>query len=114
MPPLSTPPLTLSLSGGNQYWFGLRKPPCQFLFSVCPCLQLFGNVSYSLYTHNNNNREANRMTDLDISVDIFPGNIILIQNSEHHNLFCISLAGKKSKKKVEQTVAPVMTLEMPD
>merc|ERR1712106_433582 len=36
--------------GGNQYWCGLRKPPCQFLFSVCPCLQLFGNVSYSLYT----------------------------------------------------------------
>ena len=68
-----TTPLTLSLSGGNQYWFGLRKPPCQFLFSVCPCLQLFGNVSYSLYTHNNNNREVNRMTDLDISVDIFPG-----------------------------------------
>jgi len=65
-----------------------------FLFSVCPCLQLFGNVSYSLYTHNNNNRETNRMTDLETSVDIFPG--------------------KKTKKKVEQTVAPVMTLEMPD
>ena len=32
----------MSFSGGNQYWFGLRKPPCQFLFSVCPCLQLFG------------------------------------------------------------------------
>ena len=25
---------------GNQYWFGLRKPPCQFLFGVCPCLQV--------------------------------------------------------------------------
>ena len=35
--------------GGNQYWFGLRKPPFQFLFGVCPCLQLFGNISYSLY-----------------------------------------------------------------
>ena len=58
--------------GGNQYWFGLRKPPCQFLFSVCPCLQLFGNVSYSLYTHNNNNRETNRMADIDLSLDIFP------------------------------------------
>jgi len=83
--------------GGNQYWFGLRKPPCQFLFSVCPCLQLFGNVSYSLYTHNNNNsnnnRETHRMTDTEI-IDIFPS--------------------KKKNKKVEQTVAPVITLEMPD
>jgi len=39
--------------GGNQYWFGLRKPPCQFLFGVCPCLQLFGNISYSLYSNHN-------------------------------------------------------------
>merc|ERR1719193_2739479 len=45
--------------GGNQYWFGLRKPPCQFLFGVCPCLQLFGNVSYSLYNNNNNNNHGN-------------------------------------------------------
>lgn len=41
--------------GGNQYWFGLRKPPCQFLFGVCPCLQLFGNISYSLYSNGGNN-----------------------------------------------------------
>ena len=82
----------MSFSGGNQYWFGLRKPPCQFLFSVCPCLQLFGesiitdislqtiyilfspgNVSYSLYTHgnNNNNRETHRMTDTEI-IDVYP------------------------------------------
>jgi len=77
--------------GGNQYWFGLRKPPCQFLFGVCPCLQLFGNVSYSLYTTNNNNREASR---IESDVDIFPG--------------------KKNKKKAEKTVAPVITLEIPD
>ena len=84
----------MSFSGGNQYWFGLRKPPCQFLFSVCPCLQLFGeslmtelesigvvspgNVSYSLYTHgnnnNNNNRETHRMTDTEI-VDIYPSEL---------------------------------------
>ena len=70
-PALQSSVIIISL-GGNQYWFGLRKPPCQFLFSVCPCLQLFGNVSYSLYTHNNNNRETNRMTDIDLSLDIFP------------------------------------------
>ena len=69
-------------AGGNQYWFGLRKPPCQFLFSVCPCLQLFGNVSYSLYTHNNNNRETNRMTDIDLSLDIFPSKTKLLWSNQ--------------------------------
>merc|ERR1711976_272943 len=45
--------------GGNQYWFGLRKPPCQFLFGVCPCLQLFGNISYSLYSNQGNSNSTN-------------------------------------------------------
>ena len=40
--PFQSSMLNSSIAGGNQYWFGLRKPPCQFLFSVCPCLQLFG------------------------------------------------------------------------
>ena len=63
---------------GNQYWFGLRKPPCQFLFGVCPCLQLFGNVSYSLYTTNNNNNNNNNNNSTmdqaraDAEVDIYP------------------------------------------
>ena len=54
-----------------------------------------GNVSYSLYTHNNNNntRESHRMTDTEV-VDIYPS--------------------KKKSKKVDHPVAPVITLEMPD
>ena len=47
------PAASFGSKGGNQYWFGLRKPPCQFLFGVCPCLQLFGNISYSLYSNHN-------------------------------------------------------------
>merc|ERR1711874_275386 len=77
--------------GGNQYWCGLRKPPCQFLFGVCPCLQLFGNISYSLYNNNNSGRDASNRNEPDI--DIFPG--------------------KKKNKKTEQTVAPALTLEIP-
>ena len=100
---------------GNQYWFGLRKPPCQFLFGVCPCLQveinnylghlfakfqlqLFGNVSYSLYTTNNNsssnNNNNSEQVRMEPDVEIFPE--------------------KKKKKKAEAAVAPVITLEMPD
>jgi hypothetical protein len=41
--PADHPPMFFSCLG-NQCWFGLRKPPCQFLFGVCPCpvkLQIF-------------------------------------------------------------------------
>lgn len=81
--------------GGNQYWFGLRKPPCQFLFGVCPCLQLFGNVSYSL--QNMGNIERNNNSER--------------QSSEPDgNLF----PGKKKNMKQETLGVPVVTLEMPD
>ena len=88
--------------------------------------QLFGNVSYSLYTTNNNNNNSSSQARMEPEMDIFPE--------------------KKKKKKVEkvnwilfafrfddlidrktflylifhfqnvflQTVAPVITLEMPD
>ena len=57
-------------------------------------------MSYSLYTHNNNNnnstRESHRMTDTEVvDIDMYP-------------------AIKKKSKKVEKTIAPVITLEMPD
>lgn len=29
-------------------WFGIRKDFCQFLLGTCPCLQEYGNISYSL------------------------------------------------------------------
>ncbi|KAK7073639.1 hypothetical protein SK128_007502, partial [Halocaridina rubra] len=29
-------------------WFGLRKDLCQFLLGVCPLLQEYANVSYSM------------------------------------------------------------------
>lgn len=28
-------------------WFGIRKDFCQFLLGICPCLQEYGNISYS-------------------------------------------------------------------
>ena len=66
---------------GNQYWFGLRKPPCQFLFGVCPCLQLFGNVSYSLYSNNsNNNNNGEAVHEADI--DIFPPGKLVPKRSD--------------------------------
>jgi len=128
--------------GGNQYWFGLRKPPCQFLFGVCPCLQLFGNISYSLYSNNggNNTQPANPTAastpgtassssmesspSADISVvgmeagelsEFHPGHLLWGGGGEGGST---SSAGafhsKKKSKKNEQIVVPALTLEMPD
>ena len=160
---------------GNQYWFGLRRPPCQVLFGLCPCLQIFGNVSYSLYNNNNNNNSSNNNSDPanDAAIEIyinsskgshdkltlrkweknveclnsqmcflkFPQSYINKKDHRivverglqtHHkpppplhvtpptyiSYFIRSLIktffSEKKKKKVDETVAPAITLELPD
>lgn len=93
--------------GGNQYWFGLRKPPCQFLFSVCPCLQLFGNVSYSLYNNNNNNSNNNNNASSTNGGGAVEGEL-----EEYHRQ--TRSQSRKKTKGVEETLAPAISLDMPD
>ncbi|XP_040568519.1 transmembrane protein 185A [Lepeophtheirus salmonis] len=85
--------------GGNQYWFGLRKPPCSFLFGICPCLQLFGNISYSLHNDNVNTQSSNSQeedtSNSDISDDAVMPNCDM-------------------KRKTDAAVVPCHTLDMPD
>ena len=121
---------------GNQYWFGLRKPPCQFLFGVCPCLQLFGNTSYSLYSNHGgggggrgqlNNGEQQIATPSTTSTSESPGSSPSPTSQDHHqqqyHLSEISLvfsgsngSSKKKSKKSDHhaVVVPALALEMPD
>ncbi|XP_052759667.1 transmembrane protein 185B-like [Mya arenaria] len=39
--------LSFGAKGGNHWWFGIRKDFCQFLLRLCPCLQEYGNISYT-------------------------------------------------------------------
>ncbi|KAL4221162.1 hypothetical protein ACF0H5_019421 [Mactra antiquata] len=39
--------LSFGAKGGNQWWFGIRKDFCAFILGVCPCLQEYGNISYT-------------------------------------------------------------------
>ena len=124
---------------GNQYWFGLRKPPCQFLFGVCPCLQLFGNISYSLYSNHNNSSAipndsstasnfnspspaGNDETDGISNTESNPSRVrnnateISVVGSDS-NCYLPSLgssSSKKKSKKMDHIVVPALTLEMPD
>ena len=99
--------ILFSLFAGNQYWFGLRQPPCQFLFGICPCLQLFGNISYSLYSNGNmsssstgssSNSSSSNSQDL----------------SEITLVYISSQSEKKKAKKSDHVVVPALALEMPD
>lgn len=45
--------LSFSAKGGNKWWFGIRKNFCQFLLNAMPCLQEYGNISYTTDTTNN-------------------------------------------------------------
>ncbi|XP_063409275.1 transmembrane protein 185A-like [Mytilus trossulus] len=45
--------LSFGAKGGNQWWFGIRKDFCQFLLGICPLLQEYGNISYTIHKDNN-------------------------------------------------------------
>jgi hypothetical protein len=42
-------------------WFGIRKDFCQFLLGVCPILQEYGNIAYSLQSPNGNNANSEKL-----------------------------------------------------
>lgn len=114
--------INLSLFPGNQYWFGLRKPPCQFLFSVCPCLQLFGNISYSLYSDHSGSRamgsnsastpsttESSGSSEVSV-VDLLPSHSSL---PPHGGKKCPG-GGLCQKGEHQHIVVPALAIEMPD
>merc|ERR1711976_736908 len=100
--------------GGNQYWFGLRKPPCQFLFGVCPCLQLFGNISYSLYSNQGNSNSTNPISGGTPSTTSSSTGSSSQELSEITLVYINSENSKKKAKKMDHVVVPALALEMPD
>lgn len=54
--------LSFGAKGGNHWWFGIRKDFCQFLLGVCPCLQEYGNISYSLQDSNSSSSSSSTIS----------------------------------------------------
>jgi len=101
--------------GGNQYWFGLRKPPCQFLFGICPCLQLFGNISYSLYSNQgNSNTSTNPISGGGTPSTTSSSTGSSSQELSEITLVYINSEKKKAKKMETATCIAKSSLEMPD
>lgn len=70
-------------------WFGMRKDFCQFLLGVCPFLQEYGNISYSLHKNRQNQEESTTQTTTDT-------------------------AKKYKLPDVSKVVVPVISIETPD
>jgi len=100
--------------GGNQYWFGLRKPPCQFLFGICPCLQLFGNISYSLYSNQGNSNSTNPISGGGTPSTTSSSTGSSSQELSEITLVYINSEKKKAKKMETATCIAKSSLEMPD
>merc|ERR1719220_1707161 len=99
--------------GGNQYWFGLRKPPCQFLFGICPCLQLFGNISYSLYSNQGNSNSTNPISGGGTPSTTSSSTGSSSQELSEITLVYINSEKKKAKKMETATCILKSSLEMP-
>nr|CAD7574723.1 unnamed protein product [Timema californicum] len=85
---------TLGLRG----WFGIRKDFCHFLLSLCPFLQEYANIAYSLQ---NDDRAQARSQ---------------IANDHSGNIGTTDSKPEKIVKKTEllKPVVPVISIDMPD
>lgn len=86
--------LSFSAKGGNKWWFGIRKSFCQYILSVAPCLQEYGNISY---TADNGQNVPLDTTDID-----------LVKYDKKTR--------KAISKKIEslKPVVPIISIELPD
>lgn len=81
--------------GGNHWWFGIRKDFCQFLLGICPVLQEYGNISYSL--HSNESEENDT-----------PVIIITKQCNKTSKKHCVHIANEP------KIVVPKLIIDSPD
>lgn len=87
-----------SLYNSSTGWFGLRKDVCQFLLGVCPLLQEYANISYSI-PHAEESQTDNRSP---LSVE---GGVV---TSEKKDVVA------SSRRLEHRVVVPAISLEVPD
>lgn len=90
--------MSFTTKRANQWWFGLRKDVCQFLLGVCPLLQEYANISYSI-PHAEESQADNRSP---LSVE---GGVV---TSEKKDVVA------SSRRLEHRVVVPAISLEVPD
>nr|CAD7409423.1 unnamed protein product [Timema poppensis] len=96
--PLQNPHSTEPEFEARCWWFGIRKDFCHFLLSLCPFLQEYANIAYSLQ---NDDRAQARSQ---------------IANDHSGNTGTSDSKPEKIVKKTEllKPVVPVISIDMPD
>ncbi|XP_066990923.1 transmembrane protein 185B [Anabrus simplex] len=91
--------MSFGAKGGNRWWFGIRKDFCHFLLSLCPFLQEYANIAYSLQGEDGSRGRS--------------------QSQQGAGDLGSSTADVKPEKRVKKTellkpVVPVISIDMPD
>lgn len=89
--------MSFGAKGGNRWWFGIRKDFCHFLLSLCPFLQEYANIAYSLQS----DEAARRAQNTSEGMGDAPS---------------LEIKPEKRFKKTEllKPVVPVISIDMPD
>jgi len=90
--------LSFGAKGGNCWWFGIRKDFCLFILSLCPCLQEYGNISYSIHSDDSSTPRDQEAGSEESEVDITEVKI----KSKHKD--CLE----------PRVILPVLSIETPD
>ncbi|CAK8683650.1 transmembrane protein 185B-like [Clavelina lepadiformis] len=92
---------TFGSKGGNKWWFGIRTDFCQFMLEKCPCMRLYGNISYNFPQKDDQNP---------VTSELHPNNQHIYgaakkQSSGH---VYVAAPGKR------ECTIPVLTIDLPD
>ncbi|KAK7790688.1 hypothetical protein R5R35_009594 [Gryllus longicercus] len=87
--------MSFGAKGGNRWWFGIRKDFCHFLLGLCPFLQEYANIAYSLQAEETFQAHSGQQGTSDTVIDTKP---------------------EKRIKKTElmKPVVPIISIDMPD
>ncbi|XP_012945248.2 transmembrane protein 185A [Aplysia californica] len=84
-------------------WFGIRKDFCLFLLGACPCLQEYGNISYSLHSNDSESQHQQQHRHGDDAVSDRDLPDIKVKHK-----------GNKDLELPSRAVLPVLSIETPD
>ena len=85
-------------------WFGLRKDLCQFLLGVCPLLQEYANISYTL-PHPHGQPRNPQQEGVDVLNTVSANNVV---TNEKKDIIA------SSRRLDHRAVVPALSLEVPD
>ncbi|RUS73949.1 hypothetical protein EGW08_018287 [Elysia chlorotica] len=108
--------LSFGAKGGNFWWFGIRKDFCQFVLGACPCLQEYGNISYSIQRDDQDSVVESPPPSHAPGLGMPPSDLSpYISSSDLPDVQCGKPGGAgRGQLEMPRVVVPVLAIDMPD